>query len=119
MLFGTGSRRRQVRVANSKTMSAALLTVRESAQRLGIAPSQLYTWLRQSDRCEFVLRGQNVTIEYLQGGPRGQGRIRIHAREVDRLNELMLVSPREMPRRRPPARRDMFPGISVPLGRPK
>jgi transposase-like protein len=108
-----------VRVANSKTMSDALLNVRESAQRLGIAPSQLYAWLRQSDRGEFVLRGQHVTIEYFQGGPRGQGRIRIHPREIDRLNGLMQVSPREMQRRRPPLRRDMFPGISVPLGRPK
>ena len=100
-------------------MSAALLTVRESAQRLGVAPSQLYTWLRQSNRGEFVLRGQHVTIEYLQGGPRGPDRIRIHACEVKTLNELILVSPREMPRPRRPARRDMFREISVPLGRPK
>ncbi|NJS14424.1 MAG: hypothetical protein HC788_07160 [Sphingopyxis sp.] len=32
-----------------------------------------------------VIRGQPVTVNYLQGGPKGQGRIRIEAEEVERL----------------------------------
>jgi hypothetical protein len=59
-----------------------------------------------------------VTINYLQGGPQGQGRIKIEAGEVERLKELMRVRPQAPPPRRLPVRRDAYPGITVPLGRP-
>src|SRR5438034_1448548 len=53
------------------------------------AVATLYDWLQQSDQGLFVLRGQPVTIAYGQGGPQGQGRIRIAAREVARLLDLL------------------------------
>jgi hypothetical protein len=99
-------------------MSDELLSTREVAQRLGMAVTCLYDWLGQSDRGLFVLRGQQVTINYLQGGPQGQGRIKIEVREVERLKDLLRVRPQRIVPRRPPVRRDSFPGITVPLGRP-
>lgn len=99
-------------------MSGELLTAEEAAKRLGIAVASLYDWLRQSDQSTFCLRGHAVVIEYFQGGPRGQGRIRLEAQEIDRLKNLMRVRPRQVPPRRPPARREVFPGITVELGRP-
>jgi len=51
-------------------------------------------------------------------GPAGQGRIRIQAREVERLKDLLSVRlPPNRPRRLP-SRPDSFPGITVVLGRP-
>lgn len=99
-------------------MAAEYLPAREAARRLGITPTTLYDWLGQSDRGLLMVRGQLVTIDYLQGGPRGQGRIRIAADEVDRLQELTRVQPQVMRPRRPPMRCVSFPGIKVLLGRP-
>jgi hypothetical protein len=99
-------------------MSGELLSSREAAQRLGITVATLYDWLGQSDRGLLVIRGQRVSINYLQGGPQGQGRIRIEADEVERLKNLMRVRPEPLVPRHPPIRQDTFPGITVPLGRP-
>jgi predicted site-specific integrase-resolvase len=99
-------------------MPADLLTPFEAAQRLGITVTTLYDWLGQSDRGLLMVRGQTVTIDYFQGGAKGQGRIRIEEAEVERIKELMRVRPRCSPSRRPPVRPGTFPGISVPLGLP-
>jgi hypothetical protein len=99
-------------------MSEEFLTAQEAAGRLGIAVASLYDWLGQSDRGLLVIRGQPVTIDYLQGGAQGQGRIRIEAGEVERLQNLMRVRPQPRLPRRPPSRQCSFPGITVPLGRP-
>jgi hypothetical protein len=99
-------------------MSDELFSAQEAARRLGISVTSLYDWLGQSDRGLFLIRGQSVTINYFQGGPRGQGRIRIEAVEIERLKELMRVRPRSAPPRRLAIRRDALPGITVKLGRP-
>jgi hypothetical protein len=99
-------------------MSDELFSAQEAARRLGISVSSLYDWLGQSDRGPFLIRGQSVTINYLQGGPRGQGRTRIEAVEIERRKELMRVRPRFAPPRRFAIRRDALPGITVKLGRP-
>jgi hypothetical protein len=99
-------------------MSDELLSSREAARRLGITVATFYDWLGQSDRGLLVIRGQRVSINYLQGGPQGQGRIRIEAAEVERLKSLMRVRPESLVPRRPTIRQDTFPGITVPLGRP-
>ena len=94
------------------------LTANEAARRLGVTATCLYDWLGQSDSGLLVICGQRVTVNYFQGGPRGQGRIRIEAAEVERIRELMRVVPRAYAPRRPPVRTVSFPGITVPLGRP-
>ncbi len=99
-------------------MTEELLTAREAARRLGHAVATLYDWLGQSDRGLLVIRGQPVTINYLQAGPQGQGRIRLEAAEVERLKELMRVRPQRNPPRQLPVRQESFPGITVKLGRP-
>lgn len=99
-------------------MSNELLTAQEAARRLGMTVGSLYDWLRQSDQGTFALRGQRVVIEYFQGGPNGQGRIQLETREIERLKEFMRVRPLQIPPRRPPARRILYPGITVELGRP-
>lgn len=99
-------------------MSDELLTAAAAARRLGITVTTLYDWLGRSRIGELEIRGRRVTIDYLQGGARGQGRIRIEAQEVERLRELMRVATITVPPRRVPLRRDSFPGIVVPLGRP-
>ena len=99
-------------------MANCLLTARDAAETLGISVATLYDWLAQSDAGTLVIRGQSVAVDYLQGGPQGQGRIRIEASEVERIKELMRVRPQRVPPRRPRVRRDAFPGITVPLGRP-
>lgn len=83
-----------------------------------MAVTTLYDCLGQSDRGLLVLWGQPVTINYLQGGPQRQGRIRIEAGEVERLKDLMRVRPQRLTPRRPPIRPDAFPGITVKLGHP-
>lgn len=98
--------------------SDQLLSAGEAARRLGITTTCLYDWLGQSRRGLLVIRGRAVTVNYFQGGPRGQGRIRIEASEVQRLRELMRVVPQAYVPRRPPVRAVNFPGITVPLGRP-
>lgn len=103
----------------SATTEPKLLATGQAAARLGISVTSFYDWLGLSDRGLLMIRGQKVTIDYFQGGPRGQGRIRIEAAEIDRLHELMRVRPREAHLRRPPIKRQTFPGITVPLGRPE
>ena len=98
--------------------SQELLTAREAARRLGIATASLYDWLAQSDVGALAIRGQAVTVEYFQGGAKGQGRIRIEAREVERLRDLMRVRPHAPVERRPPPPLHRYPGINAKLGRP-
>jgi hypothetical protein len=99
-------------------MPDQLLTARDAAAALGISAPTLYDWLSRSDAGEFVLRGQPFTINYLQGGAKGQGRIRIEVSELERLKDAMRVRPQTKPRRRFPIRTRQYPGITVPLGRP-
>lgn len=99
-------------------MDDQLLSTKEAAQRLGISVLTLYGWLGLSDVGQLLIRGQQVTIRYFQTGPRGQGRIRIDVGEVERIKELMRVCPQHVMPRLRPIRRDQFPGITVPLGRP-
>ena len=99
-------------------MADRLLTTRDAAETLGISVATLYDWLARSNAGALVIRGQPVAIDYFQCGPRGQGRIKIEAQEVERLKELMRVRPRPARQRRPPARRRHYPGITVELGDP-
>ncbi len=99
-------------------MSEELLTTREAAQRLGIATTSLYDWLAQSNAGSLLIGGRPVTVDYLQSGPRGQGRIKIEAREIERIKDLMRVRPQPALQRKPPVKTDNFPGITVKLGRP-
>jgi len=80
--------------------------------------STLYSWLGLSDYGLLVIRGKTVSIHYYQGGPRGQGRIRIAAQEVERIKELMRVHPQRLRQRRPRRNQDAYPGIVVTLGLP-
>ncbi len=99
-------------------MTDELLSTKEAARRLGIAPTSLYDWLARSDAGTLVICGEPLTIDYFQGGAKGQGRIRIEAQEVQRLKEAMRVRPRPVQQRRPPTRRHHYPGITVELGDP-
>ncbi|MGE3806659.1 MAG: DNA-binding protein [Gemmataceae bacterium] len=99
-------------------MRQVLITAREAAQRLGIATPTFYYWLQQSDAGVFSIRGQSTTINYYQGGRKGQGRILIDEAELDRLKECMRVVCRRPVARRPAMRSRNLPGIVVPLGRP-
>lgn len=99
-------------------MDDELLTAAEAARRLGIRVTTLYDWLGQSDRGLLRIRGAPLTIAYLQGGPRGQGKIGIEADEVERIKQAMRVAPQyRAPLRHLPSPRS-YPGITVPLGRP-
>ena len=100
-------------------MDDELLTTGQAAQRLGISTASLYSWLAQSNAGTFRLHGEPVTIDYVQSGARGGGRIRIKSREVARLLELMRVRPSPSHVRRPPVQQSQFPGITVKLGRPR
>jgi len=99
-------------------MSTKLLNSEQAADALGISVPTLYDWLSQSDRGEFAIRGVPVTISYLQGGRRGQGRIKVSAKEVERLLELMRVSPK--PKKKLPKRRGSseFRFLQCEPGRP-
>lgn len=99
-------------------MGDRLLNTAEAAQELGIAVASLYDWLAQSDVGSFEIRGQSMTIDYFQGGRRGQGRIQIEAAEIERLKEAMRVRPQPKRKRRRPIKPMSYPGINVPLGRP-
>lgn len=99
-------------------MANQLLNSKDAAAALGVSALTLYDWLARSDRGEFKLRGQPFTINYLQGGAWGQGRIQIEAPEIERLKDAMRVRPQAQPRRREPARPQSYPGITVALGRP-
>ena len=78
----------------------------------------MYQWLADSNAGTLVIRGQPVTIDYFQGGRKGQGRIKIEVCEVERLKELQRVRPRLIRPRRPPTRRHYYPGIYVEPGDP-
>ncbi len=95
-----------------------LLSTIDAAQQLGISRATMYQWLADSNAGTLVIRGQPVTIDYFQSGPKGQGRIRIEPSEVRRLRELMRVRPQPARRRRPPTSQKHFPGITVELGVP-
>ena len=99
-------------------MVTELLTSRETARRLGISPATLYDWLAQSDAGTFVIRGMPTTIHYYQGGRKGQGRIKIEPQEIERLLDLMKVSPKTNSRRQPPRPTTPFQHITTKLGRP-
>ncbi|MBL9083046.1 MAG: DNA-binding protein [Planctomycetales bacterium] len=100
-------------------MSEELLTAAEAARRLGVTTTTLYDWLGRSRIGALEIRGQKAVIQYFQGGARGQGRIRIEAGEVERLRDLMRVRPlHPAPVVRRP-RIETWPGITVPLGRPR
>lgn len=90
----------------------------EASKYLGIRVSTLYDWLSQSDAGTFAIRGQSVTIEYFQGGSRGQGRIRIKQSELNRLTELMKVQPAPKRTRHLPQTKSVPRHITTKLGRP-
>ena len=102
----------------SSHMDSTLLTADDAATRFGISRTTLYDWLAQSDGGWFMLRGQAVTIDYLQGGRRGQGRIKIKRTEVDRLLELMRVKPKLTRTRVVPRPKAALTHITAKLGRP-
>lgn len=104
--------------ASQLPFESDLLSPAQAVSRLGISVTTLYDWLGMSDKGLLVIRGQPVTIDYFQGGPQGQGRIRIEAAEVERVRELMRVRPQHLKPVRHPIPRKCFPGITVPLGRP-
>lgn len=99
-------------------MPEGLLTAAEAARQLGIRVTTLYDWLGQSDHGLLRIRGAQVTIDYLQSGPRGEGKISIEAVEVERIKQTLRVvsQHRLLPRRVKPPQN--YPGITVPLGRP-
>ena len=78
----------------------------------------MYQWLADSDSGTLVIRGESVTIDYLQGGRKGQGRIQVETSEIERLKELMRVRPRAVWQRRSPSKQHHYPGITVELGDP-
>ena len=99
-------------------MSQQLLSSKEAAEMLGVSVLTLYGWLAQSNVGEFEIRGEMTTIEYFQGGKRGQGRIQIDRAEVQRLQELMKVKPTSSTRMQRPRKQSALPHITVKLGVP-
>jgi hypothetical protein len=99
-------------------MASRLLTPNEAAWKLGISVLTLYDWLSQSDADEFEIRGQPVTIDYYQGGRRGQGRIKIDTKEIERLLSLMRVTPKAARARLRPKKKTTLQHITTKLGRP-
>jgi len=96
-----------------------LLTSQQAADMLGISVLTLYDWLGQSNAGEFEIRGEPVTIEYYQGGRKGQGRIRIEDSEIRRLLSLMRSTPIPQRRRQTPNKKSApFQYITTKLGRP-
>ncbi|MEZ6125220.1 MAG: DNA-binding protein [Planctomycetaceae bacterium] len=96
-----------------------LLTSQQAAEALGISVLTLCDWLGQSDAGEFEVRGEPVTIEYYQGGRKGQGRIRIDGAEVRRLLSFMRSTPKPQCRRQSPTKKsNSFRHITTKLGRP-
>ncbi|WP_339749078.1 DNA-binding protein [uncultured Rubinisphaera sp.] len=100
-------------------MDSTWLSAQAAAEQLGISVLTLYDWLAQSDRGDFVIRGQHFTVSYFQGGRRGQGRIQIESSEISRLKQAMSVRPQVGISRRSPVKHEHYPGITVPLGRPE
>jgi len=110
--YGSG-RRREPPLQRDELLTAAV-----AAQMLGVSVTTLYDWLGQSNRGLLRIRNAPVSIDYLQGGPQGAGRIRIAATEVRRLIECMRVRPTAAPKRQLPTKSVAYPGIHVPLGKP-
>ncbi len=104
--------------AQADTMGTELLSTTDAARRLGISRATLYDWLAQSNAGTFVLRGLPTTIQYYQGGRSGQGRIKIEPQEIERLLNLMKVSPKTNSPRQPPRPMTPFQHITTKLGRP-
>ena len=100
-------------------MATRLLTAKDAAAALGISVLTLYDWLYQSDMGKFNIRGQPVTIDYYQGGRRGQGRIKIDVQETQRLLSMMRVSPKVPGTRKQPTKKSTLQHISTRLGRPE
>ncbi len=96
-----------------------LLSAQEAATMLGIATATLYDWLTQLDNGTLYIRGERFSIDYLQGGAKGQGRIKIESSEIERIKGAMRVRPRLISPRRPARAQVAYPGIHVPLGRPE
>ena len=99
-------------------MASRLLNSKDAAAALGVSVLTLYDWLSQSDAGQFEIRGQPVTIDYFQGGRRGQGRIKIDTQEIDRLLSLMRVTPKTKQVRQRPEIRTSLQHITTHLGRP-
>lgn len=91
-------------------MTDELLSSSEAARRLGISRATLYQWIARSNAGALIICGQPVTIDHLRTGEKGQGPIRFEPKEICRLR------PRALHQRRPPNRRQHFPGIYVELG---
>jgi hypothetical protein len=108
----------KAKAAGDDVCGTDLVSAQEAARRLGVAVRSLYDWLNQSERGEFVIRGEPVTIDHFQTGGRGQGRILLEIREVERLKNLFRVRPRKPVPRRQRAKHQAYPGITVELGRP-
>ncbi len=102
----------------SVPIATPLLTSAHAADHLGISVLTLYDWLTQSDSGEFQIRGQQVTIDYFQGGRRGQGRIKLSDHEVQRLLNLMRVQPKPPRTRRSVPSKRSLQHITTTLGRP-
>jgi len=100
-------------------MSSDLLTTAQAARRLAISRATLYDWLRKSNGGSFAIRGQSVTIDYFQGGGKGQGRIKIESKETERLLSMMRVAPTPAQTRNPRTRKTPLRHINVKLGRPE
>lgn len=100
-------------------MSSELLTTEEAARRLAISRATLYDWMRQSNGGSFAIRGQAVSIDYYQGGGKGQGRIKIEAEEIERLLSLMRVAPMPAQKLIRPTKKQPLRYINVKLGRPE
>ena len=96
-----------------------LLSSKQAADMLGVSVLTLYGWLGLSDTGEFDIRGEPVTIEYYQGGRKGQGRIRVEESEVLRLLSLMRSTPKPQHKRQTPMKKsEPFRHITTKLGRP-
>lgn len=100
-------------------MPTFLLNAKQAAERLGLSRAGFYAWIAASDAGTLVLRGQNFTIEYFQGGAKGQGRIRITESEINRILDAMKARPRKIVPRKKSLSHGHFPGITVPLGIPE
>ena len=99
-------------------MPTRLLNSAQAADALGISVPTLYDWLSQSDRGDFAIRGIPVRVSYLQGGQRGQGRIKVSTKEVERLLELMRVSPKPKKQLRSRRTNSGFSFLKSTPGRP-
>ena len=114
----TSTARRPLRTPLSMSGRGQICCQRKSLPAwLGISVSSFYDWLNQSDRGEFAIRGEPVTIDYFQTGRKGQGRILLESDEVQRIQIPFRVR-RKAAVRRQPTRPRSFPGITVKLGRP-